>query len=107
MQYDCAKCSGSGRLLHYGHVMNGLCFACKGHGKVSKKPAKPSVKWKCFYECADGSVKCFGYRNAPSEKQARTKAVADFNKRKHAPFFVDAMGAETISVELCINNGFE
>jgi hypothetical protein len=50
MEYDCAKCSGSGRLLHYGHVMNGLCFACSGHGKVSKKPAQPSVKWKCFYD---------------------------------------------------------
>ena len=106
MQYDCEKCGGSGRLLQFGHVMNGLCFACKGHGKVFKKPAKPSVKWTCFYECADKSVKCFGYRNAPSEKQARTKAVAYFNKHKHAPFFVNAMGAETVSVELCINNGF-
>jgi hypothetical protein len=77
MEYDCAKCSGSGRLLHYGHVMNGLCFACSGHGKVSKKPAQPSVKWKCFYECADGSVStsAIAMRQAKSKHSERLQPI--------------------------------
>jgi hypothetical protein len=59
MEYDCqnAQQVAKAHFDSYGHVMNGLCFACKADGKVSKKPAQPSVKWKCFYECADGSAK--------------------------------------------------
>ena len=32
---NCAKCNGTGRLGHYGHIANGVCFDCQGTGKVS------------------------------------------------------------------------
>ena len=31
----CSKCDGTGRLPHYGHIANGVCFECGGTGKVS------------------------------------------------------------------------
>jgi hypothetical protein len=29
----CHRCGGRGRLDHYRHVANGVCFACDGSGK--------------------------------------------------------------------------
>jgi len=41
----CGKCDGTGRLGHYGHIANGVCFDCGGSGKIS---------WK---DRTDGTVK--------------------------------------------------
>ncbi|AWB57441.1 hypothetical protein [Colwellia sp. Arc7-D] len=29
----CSNCEGSGYLLHFSHVLNGVCFSCNGTGK--------------------------------------------------------------------------
>lgn len=29
----CKRCEGTGLIPHYGHIANGVCFACKGTGK--------------------------------------------------------------------------
>lgn len=34
----CVNCNGAGRLAHFSHHDNGVCYACAGTGKV--KPSK-------------------------------------------------------------------
>jgi hypothetical protein len=75
-----------------------MCFACSGHGKVSKKPAKPS-KVEMLLLSGSGSAGTLAIAMRQLKMQALKKAVADFNKRKHAPFFNDTMGVETITVK--------
>ena len=36
IECKCYKCGGTGRLLHFGHIDNGICFACNGNGKFYK-----------------------------------------------------------------------
>ena len=33
----CYKCNGTGQLLCFGHIDNGICFACNGQGKFYKE----------------------------------------------------------------------
>lgn len=35
----CPRCSGSGRIPQHSHVEAGVCFACRGDGKVSRAGA--------------------------------------------------------------------
>ena len=48
----CDRCDGTGRVPHYGHIANGICFQCQGSGKVSFRvrtdgTAKTSLEvWK-------------------------------------------------------------
>lgn len=37
----CINCNGTGRLAHFAHYDNGICFACEGTGKV--KPGKANA----------------------------------------------------------------
>lgn len=40
----CNNCSGTGRLAHFAHLDNGICYACEGTGKVkegSKYESRP------------------------------------------------------------------
>lgn len=30
----CNNCNGTGRLAHFAHLDNGICYACEGTGKV-------------------------------------------------------------------------
>jgi len=32
----CPKCSGSGHILSYEHIENGICFKCYGTGSISE-----------------------------------------------------------------------
>lgn len=34
--YTCNRCQGVGRLSHYGHIDDGICYACGGVGFVVK-----------------------------------------------------------------------
>lgn len=45
LDYECTRCNGKGRLPIFSGVLGGVCFKCKGTGKQTAKPAKPSVKW--------------------------------------------------------------
>ena len=36
--YACDRCGGNGRIDHWSHVANGVCFACGGSGKLSGRP---------------------------------------------------------------------
>ena len=44
---ECPKCGGSGRIKAFGHIEGGVCFACKGkgriYGKVKVTPPAPKV----------------------------------------------------------------
>ena len=35
--HECNRCDGKGILPHYGHISGGICFACKGSGKLSQQ----------------------------------------------------------------------
>lgn len=37
IECKCYKCGGTGRLLCFGHIDNGICFACGGRGKFYKE----------------------------------------------------------------------
>jgi hypothetical protein len=39
-RYECTRCFGLGRLMHYSHVQGGVCFACSGTGIVASQPTK-------------------------------------------------------------------
>lgn len=41
-KYTCTRCNGKGRIGHYNHIDDGICFACGGSGKVARKP-RPKV----------------------------------------------------------------
>lgn len=41
--YACDRCGGNGRIDHWSHVANGVCFACGGTGKITCKPVKAAV----------------------------------------------------------------
>lgn len=45
---DCGKCGGTGNIRAYGNILGGVCFRCKGAGKVKyRKPRQPKViGWK-------------------------------------------------------------
>lgn len=40
----CNKCNGSGKLGHYSHIDEGVCFACKGSGEVVKNRKPKGLK---------------------------------------------------------------
>lgn len=33
----CSKCHGTGTITRYGHVVEGICFQCKGSGVTKKR----------------------------------------------------------------------
>lgn len=39
---ECYKCGGSGKLPHYAHIGDGVCFQCKGAGITSSKKQAPT-----------------------------------------------------------------
>jgi hypothetical protein len=41
---DCFECHGTGIKNHYMHIANGVCFKCKGTGKL-KKAAEKSISF--------------------------------------------------------------
>jgi DnaJ-class molecular chaperone len=80
MSYNCPKCSGKGEIAAYRNVLGGLCFCCKGAGKVDKKPALPTILWSFF---ADGN--CIVNKRAKTEADAMRKANAFFLKSPMSP----------------------
>ncbi len=44
----CSKCGGFGKLRHYSHIAEGVCFACSGSGQIvvryTAAPVVPVVK---------------------------------------------------------------
>jgi hypothetical protein len=45
---NCSKCYGKGNIKAFGHVQGGICFNCKGTGKVNaprkRKPSKAQIE---------------------------------------------------------------
>jgi hypothetical protein len=33
--FKCGNCDGRGKLSHFSHVSEGVCFACKGSGRIA------------------------------------------------------------------------
>jgi hypothetical protein len=42
--YECPKCGGSGYIAAYSGIANGVCFMCKGAGKLNYKPKAKKVQ---------------------------------------------------------------
>jgi hypothetical protein len=38
----CTNCSGTGRVNHFAHIDNGICYACDGTGKAKASAASAS-----------------------------------------------------------------
>lgn len=42
--YECTKCHGTGTIGFYSHIAGGVCFQCKGEGRISYKPTQKFVE---------------------------------------------------------------
>ena len=69
--HACSRCSGTGRLAHFGNVLGGTCFKCKGTGKQRTKPGAPTPKWAVF-----GQHRATGVWMRMYNVGAKTKAMA-------------------------------
>lgn len=54
MTYECPRCSGSGWIECFSHVIGGKCFRCHGTGKVDRKPVV-TIKWAVLGTDANGN----------------------------------------------------
>lgn len=44
---ECPKCDGLGNIRTFSHVLNGVCFCCKGHGVVmASRRKQPLLNWE-------------------------------------------------------------
>jgi hypothetical protein len=41
----CAKCDGTGKILGFAHIADGVCFACGGTGRLAQDPKMTNAKW--------------------------------------------------------------
>lgn len=53
--YECQRCSGKGTIKAFSHVIGGVCLKCKGSGKQSTKPQKPSKSFSLSFLWDDES----------------------------------------------------
>lgn len=49
----CTNCSGTGRVDHFAHIANGVCFVCEGTGKVKDGPKIQQSAWNEAYGILD------------------------------------------------------
>jgi len=51
IKVTCDKCSGKGHLSYHMNVENGICFPCKGTGKILayKNDRKPGFDWDDYH----------------------------------------------------------
>ena len=68
--HPCPKCSGAGRIEFYAGILGGVCFRCKGRGRLTGKPPKPSIPFAVFaVERASGDrVRAYNVRASTPEK---------------------------------------
>lgn len=52
--YNCEKCLGKGHIQAFGHILGGVCFSCKGEGKIKKKK-NPSKSFRVSFLWDDKS----------------------------------------------------
>lgn len=75
--YPCSRCSGSGKLAGFSHVVGGVCFKCGGSGKQRAKPAAPSTRYVVsLVNRATGAAEPYYTVRAKNEVQALKKARA-------------------------------
>jgi hypothetical protein len=77
VKVECMKCSGTGHIQAFNHIMGGVCFACEGKGyRMLKSIPKPSKKYyvSIRMEENDAEIKQWIGVNAHSEKEALKKS---------------------------------
>jgi hypothetical protein len=42
--FDCPKCNGIGHIQGYAHIAGGVCFQCKGEGRLAYRPTAKFVE---------------------------------------------------------------
>lgn len=87
-QVKCYKCDGTGQINAFGHVANGVCFACKGAGTlmVDLENTKGTLG-------ADFVTKCEFILNANHETFEGLSYARLFKAREFAHTYVMAKGA--------------
>lgn len=71
---NCSRCSGTGKLEHFGHHNSGICFRCNGTG-TDPNPSRPARKapadvsnWVVV--CDNKSVMLCGVKRTEAERVA-------------------------------------
>lgn len=81
--YKCPRCNGTGVITWASHVANGVCFACKGAGKIDTTTAKLD----------EATRACVAMAQAAEEERARActyKQAAYLNKIANRAGVADA-----------------
>lgn len=77
--YPCSRCSGSGTIQGFSHVVGGVCFKCHGSGRQKGKPST-STPWVVLSrDRATGEPKHAYNVSAKSAEQAVAKALVTYS----------------------------
>jgi DnaJ-class molecular chaperone len=49
----CTNCSGTGRVNHFAHIDNGICYACNGTGKVKANAENAGTNMNAAHHILD------------------------------------------------------
>ena len=56
VKVECMKCSGTGYIRAFNHVMGGVCFSCGGKGyKMMKSIPKPTKSYYVYIQMEENS----------------------------------------------------
>jgi hypothetical protein len=98
--HKCSKCQGTGYLIHFAHIFNGVCFQCEGFGTQKTKPSNAKPKWDCFFVQKDGTTREWSTNVRCSRESTALKyATQDYNKRSSYPHFANSIGVDSIFVK--------
>ena len=63
----CTNCSGTGRVAHYAHIDNGVCYVCSGTGKCRADLPSKIEPWNQLGIMYDQMQSCGKYTQAEAD----------------------------------------
>jgi hypothetical protein len=84
--FPCNRCSGTGEIRAFGHVMGGVCFKCGGKGTQTSRPAKPQPKFGVTAILKDtGQRISVFFLTAPNAEKALIRARVQLARSAYLP----------------------